>query len=94
MNSRFRNVWINLLVSPFVLVLAAAPVAAATLKVSSFPSGAQVLVDGQLLGHWRLTRSRQSASIETRLQRSLSAKERPALERALARVRRFFEVDG
>jgi hypothetical protein len=53
-----------------------------------------VLIDGQLLGHWRLTRSPRSASIETRLQRPISAKERPALDRALARVRRFFEVDG
>ena len=51
MKTMVRNGW--LIRVAFVLVLAlaaAAPVAAATLKISSFPSGAQVLVDGQDTG--------------------------------------------
>src|SRR5512134_2952969 len=50
MENGFREGWINRLALGLLLALITTPVGAATLKVSSFPSGAQVLVDGQHTG--------------------------------------------
>jgi hypothetical protein len=48
-----------------------------------------LLLDGQLLGHWRRRQSGHQTSIETRIDRSLDSEEQIALEREINRYVRF-----
>ena len=48
-----------------------------------------VLLDGQLIGHWKRTESRGSIEIETSFLRSLNRAETRALHKAVDRYRRF-----
>lgn len=50
-----------------------------------------LLRDGRLLGHWRLTRTRQRAALETRVRSRLTADERIALTKAIERFSRFLD---
>ena len=48
-----------------------------------------VLLDGQLIGHWKRTEKKDAVEIETSMYRSLSGVEREALQRSAERYGRF-----
>jgi hypothetical protein len=49
-----------------------------------------VLLDGQLLGHWRIARRRNQVTIETRIRRRVVGADRAALDDSVERARQFF----
>lgn len=51
-----------------------------------------LLLDGRLLGHWRMTHGRDDDCVETRIDRSLDDQERTALGEAIDRYRRFSQA--
>jgi len=53
-----------------------------------------VLLDGQLLGHWKAARSGKRVSIETRVRPRLRPDERSALEGAIERFQRFLHGES
>ena len=48
-----------------------------------------VLLDGRLLGHWRVRPSRRGVDVETQLQRPIDPGERAALDAGIANYQRF-----
>jgi hypothetical protein len=51
-----------------------------------------VLADGQLLGQWRVKRTRTGAVVETRLARPIDAREQAALTAAVERYEKFLRT--
>lgn len=49
-----------------------------------------ILLDGQVVGHWKETVSRNEVTVETFLYRSLSAEGQAALQHAVSRLGRFY----